>query len=279
MSHVPFKPHHINATPDDLKGNNGIGRYILLPGSEGRAKEIAELFENLTVKSHQREHNLYLGTIQSNGKTIDIATIASGMGCPSMEIILHELFHLGAKRFLRVGTAGTLQPGWIEDGSLINVQASVRDEDTTTHYEPIEIPAIASLEFINAIQAGAKQLGLQHVFTGIVHCKSSLFARELEAGPKANENQQYLKILSESGILATEMETATLFIQSQLYNYQLMKKAKDPQHHVLAGAILTVIGTSEDRLEETPMSLKAKAKAINLAIESIKILANQEVLL
>lgn len=274
-----FKPHHINATPDDLKGNNGIGRYILLPGSEGRAKEIAQLFENVTVKSHQREHNLYLGTIQSNHKCIDVATVASGMGCPSMEIILHELFNLGAKRFLRVGTAGTLQQGWIEDGCIINVQASVRDEDTTTHYEPIEIPAIASLEFINAIQAATKQLGLEQVFTGIVHCKSSLFARELEAGPKAAENQQYLSILSQSGVLATEMETAALFIQSQLYNYQLMKEAKDPQHHVLAGAILTVIGTSEDRLEETTISLQAKENAIKLALESIKILANQETIL
>jgi len=36
-----FKPEHINATPEDLAGNNRIGRYILLPGSDGRAQEIA----------------------------------------------------------------------------------------------------------------------------------------------------------------------------------------------------------------------------------------------
>ncbi|MHB1948369.1 MAG: phosphorylase family protein, partial [Gammaproteobacteria bacterium] len=148
MYETIFKPHHINATPADLDGNNGIGRYIFLPGSEGRAKEIADRFDRVDVKHHQREHNLYLGTIKADGKKIDVAAIATGMGCPSTEIIVHELFNLGAKRFLRVGTSGSLQPGLIHAGDIINVQASVRDEDTTRHYAPLELPAISSLEFV-----------------------------------------------------------------------------------------------------------------------------------
>lgn len=51
--------HHINATTEDLAGNHGIGRYILLPGSDGRAKEISQHFNNLTIKSHPRGHNLF----------------------------------------------------------------------------------------------------------------------------------------------------------------------------------------------------------------------------
>ena len=62
-----------------------------------------------------------LGTLTAEGETIQVATLASGMGCPSMEIFLHELFQLGAKRFLRIGTAGSLQP-WIKTGQLINAQ-------------------------------------------------------------------------------------------------------------------------------------------------------------
>src|SRR5476651_2489588 len=131
----PFKPEHINATAEDFAGNHGIGRYILLPGSDGRAKEIAQHFDNLVTKSHHRAHNVYLGTLSCDGKIIDVATVSTGMGCPSMEIILHELFHLGAKRFLRVGTAGSLQP-WIKIGSIVNALASVRDENTSTRYLP-----------------------------------------------------------------------------------------------------------------------------------------------
>lgn len=275
-----FIPHHINATPDDLAGNDGIGRYIFLPGSDGRAQHIAEHFENVTVKHHQREHNLYLGTMKSDGRKIDVASIGTGMGCASVEIILHELFNLGGKRFLRVGTAGSLQPGLIHTGNLINVQASVRDEGTSRHYAPLELPAIASLEFITSILVAAEKIGLaEDVFTGIVHCKSSLYARELAAGPRAPENQAYLNQLSQSGVLATEMETASLFIQSQLYNYHLMQEGDRPEHRVLAGAILAVIGTT-DRLEEAPESTAAAIHdSVELALETIKVLATQELVI
>lgn len=271
-----FRPHHINATEEDLDGNQGIGRYIFLPGSDGRAKEIADHFDRVVVKHHHREHNLYLGSIKADGKKIDVASVATGMGCPSTEIIVHELFNLGAKRFIRVGTSGSLQQGLIRAGDIINVQASVRDEDTTRHYAPLELPAIASLEFITSILVAAEKLGLgEAVHTGIVHCKSSLYARELAAGPRAPENQAYLNLIAQSGVLATEMETAALFIQSQLYNYQLMQEGDGPQHRVLAGAILAVIGTT-DHLEESVEATAAIQNSIELALNTVKVLATQE---
>lgn len=271
-----FVPYHINATIEDLAGNNGIGRYIFLPGSDGRAKQIADHFERVSVKQHQREHHLYLGTIKADGKKIDVAAIGTGMGSASVEIILHELFNLGGKRFLRVGTAGTLQPNLIPSGSIVNVQAAVRDEGTTRHYAPLELPAIASLEFVTSILVAAEKLKIApEVHTGIVHCKSSLYARELAAGPRAPENQAYLNLLAQSGVLASEMETAGLFIQSQLYNYQLMQEGDQPQHHVLAGAILAIIGT-QDHFEIPPHSTHAMHDALELALETVKVLATQE---
>lgn len=274
-----FTPFHINATAEDLDGNNGIGRYILLPGSDGRAQQIAEHFDRVTVKKHSRGHDLYLGTINGEEGKIDVAVVSSGMGCPSAEIIVHELFHLGAKRFLRVGTSGTLQPGLLQTGSIVNVQASVRDEGTTRHYAPIEMPAIASLEFVTSILVAAEKLGIaEELQTGIVHCKSSLYARELAAGPHSAENQAYLNFLAQSGVLATEMETATIFIQSQLYNYQLMQQGEGPQYHVLAGAILAIVG-STDHLEDSPQAASAIHDSVELGLETIRILASQEMAL
>ena len=269
--------HHINATPDDLAGNNGIGRYIFLPGSDGRAKEIAEHFNHLTVKSHPRGHNLYLGTLSSQGKTIDVATIASGMGCPSIEIILHELFHLGGKRFLRVGTAGSLQPKLVKAGDIVIAQASVRDEHTTTDYVPITIPAVASFELTLAISLSAKKLGISSlIHTGTVHCKSSLYAREFGAGPRAERNKIYMNLLTECGVLASEMETAALFIQSQLYNYQLMQTGKDAQHRVLSGAILGIISAHLDPFSSSDEEGSTLKNLIELALETIKTLALTE---
>lgn len=269
--------HHINATANDLAGNHGIGRYILLPGSDGRAKEISQHFNNLIIKPHPRGHNLYLGTITSGEKTIDVATISSGMGCPSMEIILHELFHLGGKRFLRVGTAGSLQPKLVKMGDVVNAQASVRDEHTTTDYVPITVPAIASMEFNLAISFSAKKLGLSdHVHTGIVHCKSSLYAREFGAGPKAERNKTYINLLTQCGVLATEMETSALFIQSQLYNYQLMQEGKGPQYHVLSGAILGIIAVLPDQFSSSDEESTTVKNLIEIALETIKTLSATE---
>ena len=279
MFKTSFKPYHINATNADFAGNDGIGRYVLLPGSDGRAQEIAEHFDHVSVKHHPRNHNVYFGTLTCDGRRIDVATVSTGMGCASAEIILHELFHLGAKRFLRVGTASTLQPNFIKEGSLVNVQASVRDEGTTRHYAPLELPAIASLEFVTSILVAAEKLGMtEEVHTGIVHCKSSLYAREFAAGPRAPENQAYVNLLVQSGVLASEMETATLFIQTQLYNYQLMQQGDMPQNRVLAGAILAIID-SFDVLEEYAHNQSAINNSTELAIECVKILATQELIL
>ena len=269
--------HHINATADDLAGNNGIGRYILLPGSDGRAEEISQHFDNLIIKPHSRGHNLYLGTITRDEMTIDVAAISSGMGCPSMEIILHELFSLGGKRFLRVGTAGSLQPKMVKIGDMVNAQASVRDEHTTTDYVPITVPAIASIEFNQAISLSAKKLGLSdHVHIGIVHCKSSLYAREFGIGPRAERNKNYINLLTQCGVLATEMETSALFIQSQLYNYQLMQEGMGPQYRVLGGAILGIISITPDQFSSLDEDNATTNNLIKLAFETIKTLAVSE---
>lgn len=272
-----FIPHHINATSADFAGNKEIGRYILLPGSDGRAQDISKYFDNVTVKSHSRGHHLYLGTITHEGKIIDVATIATGMGCPSMEIILHELYQLGGKRFLRVGTAGSLQPNTVKMGDMVNVQASVRDEQTTLDYFPLAIPAVAAFEFVLAISLATKKLGLSdqsHV--GTVHCKSSLYAREFGFGPKAEENKAYTHLLAQCGVLASEMESSALFIQSQLYNHQLMQNGQEPQHRVLSGAILAINSVPSEPFATASHEAAIVKNSILLALEAIKILSTKE---
>lgn len=277
MNKDQFMPHHINATEEDLAGNNGVGRYIFLPGSDGRAKEIAQYFDNLTVKLHSRGHNLYLGTMTCEEKSIDVATIASGMGCPSMEIILHELFQLGGKRFLRVGTAGSLQPNLVKLGNIVNVQASVRDEHTTTDYVPVGVPAVASVECTLAISLAAQKLGFSdQLHTGTVHCKSSLYAREFGTGPKSARNKAYINLLKQCGVLATEMETSALFIQSQLYNYQLMQEGKGAHCHVLSGAILGIIAIPPDDFVTSDEESVTVKNLIQLALETVKTLSADE---
>lgn len=272
-----FKPYHMNATHADLAGNEGIGRYIFLPGSDGRARKLAEQFENLVIKEHPRGHHLYLGTLSDGEDKIDVAAISSGMGCPSMEIILHELFSLGGKRFLRVGSAGSLQRHIIQLGHLINAQASVRDEQTTRDYVPLSIPAVASVEYVQSINIAAENLGLaDKTHVGTVHCKSSFYAREFGAGPQAQKNKEYMELLAEYGTLATEMETAALFIQSQLYDFQLKQKAQGPAYRVYCGALLGILSVPPHEFVTSEQEAILTQELINLAFEATRVLAKNE---
>ncbi len=274
-----FKPFHMNAHQDDFVGNNGVGRYILLPGSDGRAKQLAEHFDGLQVKNHARGHNLYIGTIQNGKNKIDVATISSGMGCPSMEIILHELFHLGGKRFLRIGTAGSLQPEQVKIGDLINAQAAVRDENTTIDYAPLSFPAVASLEFNLAVLSAAQRLNMNvPLHTGIVHCKSSFYAREFGAGPLSETNNQFIELLMRYGVIASEMETSALFIQSNHYNHLLKQQGKGKNFQVLSGAILGILAYALPPYQfGTPHDERAlTGNLISLGLETIRVLATQE---
>ena len=85
---MTFVSHHMSATPEDLRGNAGRGRYVLLPGSPGRAEQIADRFEDKEVRRHPRGHDLHTGVLRHGKTAIDVAVIATGMGCPSLDIIV-----------------------------------------------------------------------------------------------------------------------------------------------------------------------------------------------
>ncbi|MNY11121.1 Uridine phosphorylase [compost metagenome] len=198
------------------------------------------------------------------------------MGCASIDIIVNELCQLGAKRFVRVGTAGSLQPANIRAGSLVVATASVRDEATSRRYVPIEVPAVASLEVVLAAKRAAAALGLaSSTHFGTVHCKDSLFAREFGAGPLHEENHAYMKVLSAAGVLASEMETAQLFVLASLYNHQLRQQGEGHAHQVLAGAVLGVVG--DDRPFATPEEeRRAVDGSVDLVLETVRQLAAEE---
>lgn len=236
-----FKPEHVNIEPEDLKGNNGASRYLFFPGSDHRAKTIAEHFKNLKVKEHPRGHNLYMGTLEHEGKKIDVGSISSGMGTPSLDIILNELLKLGAKRFLRVGSSGSLQYDRVKIGDFVIATGAVRDEGASKCYMPLEYPAIASTDMILSSLKAAKNLGLEKkTHLGIIHSKDSLYGREFEQGPLAMQNTTYMKTLTDAGVLASEMESSMLFILSSLYENELIKQ-NIKQHHILAGTICMII--------------------------------------
>jgi uridine phosphorylase len=274
----PFKPHHIDAAAADLAGNNGLGRYVFLPGSDGRAKAIAGFFKNTRVLPSDRGHNIYLGTLDGlNGRPVEVASVSSGMGCPSVDIIATELMKLGARRLLRVGTAGSLQPKSVRVPSIVIATGAVRDEGTSRHYLPVEFPAVASHAMVEALEAAAVTVGVAgHTFSGIVHSKDSLFAREFGEGPNHEDNHTYMQKLAVAGVLASEMEASHLFTLAQVHGHELRPVgSRKDDGGILAGCVLAIIG--DDRPFAPPDDAKAAIdQTIAVALEGIRILAMKE---
>jgi uridine phosphorylase len=198
------------------------------------------------------------------------------MGCPSVDIIVQELYKLGARRFLRVGTCGSMQPKRIRVGDLVVATAAVRDEHTSNAYLPREFPAVAAREFVAASDRAAAALGLaDHTFFGTVHTKDSLFAREFGEGPMAPENERYVELLHAAGVLASEMEAAHLFLLASLWNQECTDHGTGPQHRVLAGTVLGVIG--DDRpFAPAEEAAEAVDRAVDLALATVLHLARAE---
>ncbi|MGQ3891371.1 phosphorylase family protein [Legionella sp. CNM-4043-24] len=248
--------HHINALPEDMQGNGSIGRYWFLTGSDERARLISERFQQVRVNKHPRQHNIYLGTLPGpDGELIDVASVSLGMGGPSADIIINELLLLGARRLLRVGTAASLQAPRIKTGDLVIASAAVRDDKASWDYIYREYPAVASLDYLGAIQQSLQEKKSAHI--GIVHSKSSLFAREFDYS-LVDEHHQYMRSMTAAGVLATEMECAQLFILASLAS------ARNPEKGVSAGAVLAIIGDNLTPFSEDKSLIE---NTINNAIE------------
>jgi uridine phosphorylase len=85
-----------------------LAERVLLPGDPGRALALAQaLLHEPRMFNHHRGLWGYTGTA-SDGEPLTIQ--ATGMGGPSAAIVLTELIALGARRAIRVGTCGALEP-------------------------------------------------------------------------------------------------------------------------------------------------------------------------
>jgi uridine phosphorylase len=147
--------YHLNIDSDQIEGAS----VALLPGDPGRVEALARTppfarGRELASKREYRTWIAYLG---------DIPTLvtSTGIGGPSASIAIDELAQLGVRTFLRVGTTGAIQ-GDIDIGTVIVTTGSVRLDGASTHYAPIEYPAVAHPDVVQAAILSAAALGVPY---------------------------------------------------------------------------------------------------------------------
>jgi DeoD family purine-nucleoside phosphorylase len=124
-------PIHLRAEPDDY------APAVLVPGDPRRAKYIAETFFDPGARCVNEERAMLGFTGTFKGKPLSVQSV--GMGGASAAIYYTELAEqLGAKRIIRVGTAGGLATGLRMGDTVVAVSATSDDPmiDILTHGDP-----------------------------------------------------------------------------------------------------------------------------------------------
>ena len=218
-------PIHVRAQPGDY------AEACLLPGDPNRARFIAERFLDDAIEVNAERGLLgYTGTV--DGKRVSVQ--ATGIGGPSTAIVLEELIQLGVKRFLRVGTCGALQP-YLEHGDLVLALSAVPDDGTSQRYAGGEpIAPTADWDLLHGVVHAAKEIGERISHVGPVVSSDVFYDPEEERFTR----------WSARGLLAVEMEAATIFTVAALRGVQ-------------AGCLLVVSDTFEggrSRIEDEDLA-------------------------
>ncbi len=187
-----------------------VGEAALLVGDRARIDRIAEHLED----PHFPPENRGLRTVTGLRAGRRVTATAFGMGGPIAAIVLHELFDLGVRRFLRIGTAMALPPATL--GDFVVAEGAVRGDGASLTYAPLGYPAVADFGLVAALRAELERraapwrAGLFGTYDGFYTEMFSL--SDGEARPIEAMRAEVRRL----GLIATDMETATLLVAGRV---------------------------------------------------------------
>ena len=234
-----------------------IGRYCILPGDPGRVPAIAALFDDAKQIAYNREFNVWTGTLLGE----KVTACSTGIGGPSASIAMEELHKCGADTFIRTGTCGGIALD-VQSGDVVVATGAIRYEHTSREYAPIEFPAVADFQVTNALVEATKKLGFP-LHTGIVQCKDSFYGQhDPAASPVYYELQQKWESWKRLGVLASEMESAALFVVAAALGCRC-----GSCFHVVWNQEREAAGLDQKMSEDTSSSVRVSVEALKILIE------------
>lgn len=252
-SENPDKQYHIQV------GKGEVGRYVIMPGDPKRCEKIAQYLENPILIADNREYVTYTGTLDG----VKVSVTSTGIGGPSAAIAMEELCRCGADTFIRIGTCGGMQTE-VKSGDVVIATGAIRMEGTSREYAPIEFPAVADITVTNALTKAVKEKEYSY-HVGVVQCKDSFYGQhEPETKPVSYELQNKWEAWKRLGCLASEMESAALFIVASYLK-------------VRAGSCFLVVANQEREKQglENPV-VHDTDMAIQTAIEAVRNLIRED---
>ncbi|MGC9112653.1 purine-nucleoside phosphorylase [Acidilobus sp.] len=187
-------PYHIRA--------ERVPEGVLITGDPLRADRFTSLLERPRLINDNRGLRTYVGFYKDK----EVAIAAHGMGGPSAAIVVEELISIGAKKIIRVGTAGAISPE-LRPGDVL-----VADAASSTYggaglglyFGPICPPSSPDPELTYRLLQELSKLGVK-VAKGPVFSSDSFYAES-----------NVLGLLKSLGFKAVEMECATVTALSRI---------------------------------------------------------------
>jgi uridine phosphorylase len=251
--------YHLGFSDTDL-GPEPV-RYALICGDPDRTRRIAAGSPGLKtdrVLSEKRGLVSFLAGL-SSGRRIVLAT--SGMGAPSMSIVVNELFDVGIRVMIRVGTTGSIQDD-VRSGSIVISRAALTMQGAADDVAPREYPSAASPFLTAALVDAARGLGIPwHL--GVTASVDTFYEGQERVVTSGNKHLlRRLQGITEEyrnlGIINYEMETGTFFKMAGVYGFA-------------AGCVCAVIS---DRVsgEEIDLTIKEQAEsdAVRTALNAVE---------
>lgn len=241
LYHIGFGRGDLGSQPPTL---------VFLSGDPDRARSIAERYLTDVKKlSENRGLNSYLGRLP-NGRPVLSAT--SGMGAPSLSIVVNELVQVGIRTIIRIGTCGSIQPH-VKPGSVVITSAALCRQGAANDIAPVEYPAAADPFLTVALAQAARELEVEH-HVGITASVDTFYEGQERVGSANPHLLRALRGVTEEyrrlNVLNYEMESGTLFKMGGVYGFA-------------AGCVCGVIA---QRTEAESVVLEAKATAVENAI-------------
>jgi uridine phosphorylase len=148
-----------------------LAALCLIVGAPGRADMIAGKY----FRNARRFSNDHRGLVSCTGtyQGTDVSVTTSGMGGPSIGIVLPEAVRSGARIFIRVGSCGSLIRA-SKVGDVIIPTAAIRFDRTALDWAPPEYPACADWRVVSALHRIAAEKAPGRFHTG-VECSTSDF--------------------------------------------------------------------------------------------------------
>jgi uridine phosphorylase len=222
----------------------GLAERVLLPGDPGRALRLAqELIDGPLMFNHHRGLWGYTGPARLDGAPLTIQS--TGMGGPSAAIVVSELIALGARRLLRVGTCGGLDPT-LALGTVLVATEAIADDGTSAALTGGRARLAPSRALVDALTA-ASTVGADPAVGPAAPPPAGTAAGPVVSTDLFYDAEERHAGWRAAGALAVEMEAATLF-------------ALGARHGVQTGALLLLsdcLGTVDGHVRISDDALHA----------------------